>query len=71
VKGKTVTTKSVPAKLEYIPKPNQEEVTLHTDVMFVERDPFLVSVSTPLGLMMCTHLGGKRTESIVSNALRD
>jgi len=71
VKGKTVTIMPEAAKLEYIPKPTQEELTLHTDIMFVERDPYLVSVSTPLGLTMCTHLGGKRTESVVTRALRD
>ena len=71
LKGKTVTTKPEPAKIEYIPKPTQEELTLHTDIMFVERDPYLVSVSTPLGLTMCTHLGGKRTESTITKALRE
>lgn len=32
LKGKTVTTKPEPAKLEYIPKPTQEELNLHTDI---------------------------------------
>jgi len=71
LKGKTVTAKPEAAKIEYTPKPTQEALTLHTDNMFVERDPYLVSVSTPLGLTMCTHLGGRRTESSVTKALRE
>jgi len=55
----------------YVPKPTQEELTLHADIMFVERDPYFVTVSTPLGLTLCTHLGGKCTESAIIKASGD
>jgi len=42
-----------------------EEQSLHCDLMFVEGEPYLISVSTPLGLTMCTHLAsGKGAESV-------
>ena len=65
LKGKTKTQKPLDATVEYIPRPAMQELTLHCDLMFVKGDPYLLTVFTPLGLTMCTHLSeGRGIESV-------
>jgi hypothetical protein len=71
LKGKTKTTKSAEAVVQYVPKPMVTEQVLHTDIMFVEGDPYLVSVSTPLGLVMGCHLSNSRNTTVIGKALND
>jgi hypothetical protein len=59
LKGKTVTKTGEPVKVEYVPPPIVKDQTLEIDVMFIDRDPYLISVSNPLNLTLCTHLENK------------
>eukprot|EP01033_Poteriospumella_lacustris_P012287 gene12287-8788_t len=54
--------------LEYVPKPLQEEQVLLADVMYVQTEPYLISVSYPLRLVMTTILTDKKASSL-ANAL--
>jgi hypothetical protein len=59
LKGKMISKTGDSVKVEYLPPPVERDQLLEIDVMFVDRDPYLISVSTPLGLTMCTHLENK------------
>ena len=69
LKGKTTSKPSKIVKIEYLPRPVPATQTLHVDIMFVEGEPYLISVSTPLLLTMVNHLGGKKTTSVLRAAL--
>ena len=69
LKGKTKATPSHIVKIEHVPRSLETNQTLHVDVIFIEGDPYLLSVSTPLGLTMATHLGGDRSERTLLKAL--
>ena len=69
LKGKTVASPSKTVKVEYIPRPVSSTLTLHVDIMFIENDPYLISVSTPLLLTMVNHLGGQKTTKVIREAL--
>ena len=56
VKGKTTKQKSDPLQPEYLPKLALSDQTLHSDIMFVWKVAFLISVAVPLNLTLCTHL---------------
>jgi hypothetical protein len=56
LKGKTKRSKSEPVKVQYIRKTVLTSRETHIDLMFVEGDMFLVSVSKPLGLTMITSM---------------
>eukprot|EP01041_Mallomonas_annulata_P013050 gene13050-27536_t len=68
LKGKTTSTKTSTVKLEQLMRPVDVVQAMHTDIMFVEGSPYLVSVCTPLGLTMGSYLGdskgAKSTQSI-------
>ena len=73
LKGKQVRVVSEqidPTEGIYISDPEYQ--TLHADVMTVDSIPFLLTVSTPLGYTMVTHLVGKQPQSqpILLAALR-
>ena len=65
VKGKTTRKKGRPIKVEYVPKHQLSQQTFNSDIMFVNKVPFLVTVSMPLDLTLCTHLtAGKSANSL-------
>ena len=51
----------IPYQIEYNATRNQ---TLHIDIMFVETEPFLLSVSKPLSLTICRELAAKKTRFV-------
>jgi hypothetical protein len=57
--GKTKLIKPTAVKIENVPRPIFVSQVLHVNVMFVEGDPFFISVGTPLSLTIVSHLGGK------------
>jgi hypothetical protein len=59
LKGKTVSKTGEAVKVEYLPPPIEKDQLLEIDVMFMDRDPYLISVSTPLNLVLCTHIENK------------
>ena len=69
LKGKTRTYKPEIIPFEPVPRTVQEGQQLHLDLMFVEGDPYLISVSKPLSLGMITHLGGSKSAPVVQTAL--
>jgi hypothetical protein len=69
LKGKTTAKPSKTVTVEYLPRPVSATQTLHVDIMFVEGDPYLISVSTPLLLTMVNHLGGKKTTKALRESL--
>ena len=69
IKGKTTSKKKARANVDVIVKHVRAEQVLHADIMFVNGEPFLVSISMPLGLLMVTDLKGRRTAAAVRDAL--
>jgi hypothetical protein len=65
LKGKTVS--HPPSKVPPIIIQNlaQQEVTLYGDVMFIDRDPYFITVSRPLNLTLINHMGGKRSAHVM------
>jgi hypothetical protein len=45
------------------------KISLHVDIMFVEGDPYLITVSQPMSNVIVSWLGGKRTAAPVGRAL--
>lgn len=52
LKGKTTSSPSTVVKVEYIPRPVEQVLTLHADIMFVQGEPFLLVKAMPLGLAL-------------------
>lgn len=69
LKGKAKERKADPVKTEYVPRQTPKHQTLMADIMFVEGDPYLVSVSKPLGLTLVNHLKGSRSASTLMAAI--
>ena len=69
LKGKTKQKRSLPAKIEFTPLLVVEEQTMSVDIMFVNGDPYLLSVGAPLGLTLCNWLSGKRNVDVLQAAL--
>ena len=64
IQGKT-TRRPTPLAPEDVPKSLLTEQILHADLLFVDKVPFLISVSKPLGLTVASHLpGGKGAASV-------
>jgi len=68
LKGKTKWMKSQPIKVEFLPV-SVTVLSMFVDLMFVDGDPYLLSVTKPLELLMCNHLGGSKSEAAVWSAL--
>lgn len=64
LKGKTVAVKASAIRSEYVASPEQKEQSLHVDVMFAAGEAFLVSVSSPLHMVMATHLRSRSTQDV-------
>lgn len=66
VKGRTTKSKPDTVKSEYTPEPVQDKYqTLHMDVMFVRRQPYLITVSKPLNLTMLQHLESRSSSCLL------
>ena len=70
VKGKTTRKKGRPIKVEYVPKHQLSQQTFNSDIMFVNKVPFLVTVSMPLDLTLCTHLTAGKSAKSLDKAFR-
>ena len=68
LKGKTKNRKAKPVTIEHVPAPARKEQELHADIMFINGEPFLLIVSTPLGMTFVRFLKS-RTAGILSEAL--
>ena len=60
IKGKSRMKKPLAVLFEPIPKIIVSDLVMHVDIMFVEGSPYLLSISMPLRLFMCTNLNGKQ-----------
>ena len=72
LRGKTHTRKPIAAKPELVPRLIGSKLVLFVDIMFVDKFPFLISVSQNLGLTMVSELGrmsGARAIASVREAL--
>lgn len=69
LKGKAKLSTPAIVKPEYVPKPVISSLTMHLDIMFVEGLKFLISVTTPLGLVMTSYLPEGKGVSSVRTAL--
>ena len=56
MKGKTVKQKSAVVPPVYVPRAIPAEQVLGIDIMFFDGVMFLISYSSPMGLLMCSHL---------------
>ena len=65
LKGKT--TGHPPGKVPPIIIQNlaQQDITLYGDIMFLDHDPYFITVSRPLNLTLINHMGGKRSASVM------
>ena len=71
MKGKEKLVKSKKVKFEFVPRPVVSHLVLHIDLMMVESVIFLISVSTPLGLTIVTHLPNGKGAKSIWRALQD
>lgn len=71
VRGKTTQSKSQPVRTETIPRLVETKQSLHADLMYVDSEPYLVSVSKPMQLIVATHLGGSRNKAGLRKAISD
>lgn len=67
VRGKTHRHKPEPIKVDFLPREVSSNVVLHTDIMFVDGDAFLLTVGTPLGLTMVNELGRTKGARALGN----
>jgi hypothetical protein len=66
LKGKTKRLKSEPAKVEYVKREVSANQTLYVDVMFIESEAYLVSMSKPLGLTQITQIASRSVNDLRS-----
>jgi hypothetical protein len=71
LKGKGKQRKSKLIRDESLPFAVVQRQTLHADLMFVDREPYLVTVSTPMHLVMVTHLGGTRSGEALAKTVKE
>ena len=72
LRGKTRKSKMPRDNVEYLPREISSDLTLNVDLMFVNTNAFLISVSTPLGLTMVNELGhtkGSRSLKAIAPAM--
>ena len=69
LKGKTVLKKNAAVDIEYVATPVDQNITLFADIMFVQGEPYLITVSKELGLTMANSLKSRGTAA-VKEALR-
>jgi hypothetical protein len=67
LKGKRVHMKDPAIKHEYVSKPVSEIQSLHADLLFVDNKPYLITVSTPLNLILVSDLNGSKSEETLSD----
>lgn len=64
LKGKWKLKKPRPSEASPIERPQIASQTIIADIMYLEGEPHLISVVTPLSLTIVTYLNGKKFESI-------
>jgi len=73
LRGKTTSSKPATVSYDSIDArgagPARSKVTLHADLMYIDNDPYLVTVGAPLQVNMLTHLRGKRDLSTLQHAM--
>ena len=69
LKGKTVAKAPIAVRPEYVPRFDLQGQTLLVDLMFVEGEPYLISLTQPLGYTMCSYLFHSRGITVVRKAL--
>ena len=68
IQGKT-TRRKTPLVYEDVPRSVVTEQVLHADLLFVDKAPFLISVSKPLGLTIASHLRNGRGATSMRKAM--
>jgi hypothetical protein len=74
LRGKSRKQKTSSISTDYLPREVSSDLTLHVDMMFVNTNAYLISVSTPLGLTIVNELGhtkGSRSLKSVAPALME
>ena len=69
MKGKTKTQKSKPVRVEPVPVPLHKNQVLHVDIFFVDKTPYLLAVSLPLGFISVQWLRGRRSHPNIRKAM--
>jgi hypothetical protein len=70
LKGKTNLRKGPIAKVEHVPRPLVSSLVLHIDLFFVDKEPYIMSVSEPLGMNIVTFLHGTKNAAAIWKAVR-
>ncbi len=70
IRGKTTSRLATSAEV-VPPQVPGEPVSIHTDIMFIEKQPYLITVGTPVPLTMVTCLMGQRSAAPIAKALAD
>jgi len=64
LKGKTVLKKNAAIDIEYVATPVDQNITLFADIMFVQGEPYLITVSKELGLTIANSLKSRSTAAV-------
>ena len=51
------------------PKATDKCLTLHSEILFANNIPFLITVAKPMNLLLCSELGGSRSSNNLSNII--
>jgi len=71
LKGKSKAKSPVIANVETIPRIISSDLVLHVDLMYVDGTPYLLSISTPLELLMVNKCTSGRSTSQVKQVIMD
>ena len=74
LRGKTTAQATVPYHQPQLLPTIRRDQVLSVDIMFADKHAFLVGVTSPLGMITCTHLGkgvGGRAKASIRKALSD
>ena len=69
LRGKSVKRKPLVARAPELSKRMRVPLTLHTDIFFVAKKPYLLSVVMPLGFSIVTWMQGKRTAANIKRCM--
>ena len=69
VKGKMTRPTNSNFKQIITIKATDKCLTLHSDILFANNIPFMITVAKPLNLLLCSEIGGSRSSNNVSNII--
>jgi len=69
IKGKLTARRAPAVSVEHIPRPIATRQVMYVDIFFANKDPYFLSYTSPLGLLMVGHLGRSRGTAAVRKVL--